>query len=150
MRRMTEDGLALIKRFEGFSATPYLCPAGWWTIGFGAIRGLDGQPVIAATPPVTEDEAESLLRRDVAVAELAILRLIAVPLSDGQFDALASFAFNLGGGALQCSTLRRKVNHEEHADVPGEFLKWIWGGGRRLPGLVRRRQAEAVLYSGSG
>ncbi|MBI4968157.1 MAG: lysozyme [Rhodospirillales bacterium] len=150
MRHVTEQGLALIKRFEGFSATPYLCPAGWWTIGWGTIHGLFGQPVTAATPPVTEEEAETLLRRDVAVAERAVLRLIAVPLSDVRFDALASFAFNLGGGALERSTLRRKVNREEHADVPDEFRKWVWGGGRKLPGLIRRREAEAVLYVGSG
>ena len=149
MRHVTDQGLARIKRFEGFSATPYLCPAGWWTIGWGAIHGLDGQPVTAATSPVTEEEAETLLRRDVAVAERAVLRLIAVPLSDGRFDALASFAFNLGGGALQRSTLRRKVNREEHADVPDEFRKWVWGGGRKLPGLIRRREAEAMMYVGS-
>jgi len=150
MRHMTDQGLALIKRFEGFSATPYICPAGWWTIGWGAIHGLDGQPVTAATPPVTEEEAETLLRRDVAVAEGAVLRLITVPLSDGRFDALTSFAFNLGGGALQRSTLRRKVNREEHDDVPDEFRRWVWGGGRKLPGLVRRREAEAEMYVGSG
>jgi lysozyme len=147
MRHMTDQGLALIKRFEGFSATPYLCPAGWWTIGWGAIHGPDGQPVNTATPPVTEEEAETLLRRDVTVAERAALRLITVPLSDGRFDALTSFAFNLGGGALQRSTLRRKVNREEHADVPDEFRKWVWGGGHRLPGLIRRRQVEAGLYA---
>jgi lysozyme len=150
MRHMTDQGLALIKRFEGFSATPYICPAGWRTIGWGAIHGLDGQPVAAATPTVTEEEAETLLRRDVTVAERAVLRLITVPLNDGRFDALTSFAFNLGGGALQRSTLRRKVNREEHADVPNEFRKWVWGGGRKLPGLVRRREAEAMMYAGSG
>jgi lysozyme len=150
MRHITEQGLALIKRFEGFSPTPYLCPAGWWTIGWGAIHGLDGQPVTAATLPVTEEEAETLLRRDVAVAERAVLRLIKVPLTDGRFDALTSFAFNLGGGALQRSTLRRKVNREEHAEVPDEFRKWVWGGGRKLPGLIRRREAEAEMYVGSG
>jgi lysozyme len=147
MRHVTDQELALIKRFEGFSATPYLCPAGWWTIGWGAIRGLDGQSVTAASPPVTEEEAEALLRRDVAVAERAVLRLITVPLSDGRYDAVASFAFNLGGGALQRSTLRRKVNRQEHDDVPNEFRKWIWGGGRKLPGLIRRREAEAMLYA---
>jgi lysozyme len=79
-----------------------------------------------------------------------VLRLITVPLGDGRFDALTSFAFNLGGGALQRSTLRRKVNHEEHDDVPDEFRKWVWGGGRKLPGLIRRREAEAVMYDGGG
>ncbi len=147
MRHMTQDGLVLIKRFEGFSATPYLCPAGWWTFGWGAVRDGKGEPVTLATPLVVEDEAEALLRRDIGFAERAVLRLISVPLADGQFDALASFTFNLGAGALQRSTLRRKVNRQEHADVPGEFLKWVWGGGRRLPGLVQRREAEAWLYT---
>lgn len=65
-----------------------------------------------------------------------------------RFDALVSFTFNLGGGALQRSTLRRKVNREEHEDVPREFLRWVWAGGRKLRGLVRRREAEALLYQG--
>lgn len=147
MRRVTDEGLALIKRFEGFSATPYLCPAGWWTIGFGAVRGPDGQPVTAVTLPITDEEAEILLRRDVALAERAVLRLIVVPLADGRFDALVSFTFNLGAGALQRSTLRRKVNREEHPEVPGELRKWVWGGGKRLPGLVKRREAEAHFYA---
>lgn len=146
MRHVTDEGLALIKRFEGFSATPYLCPAGWWTIGFGAVRGPDGQPVTAATAPVTEEAAEGFLRRDVALAERAVLRLISVPLADGQFDALVSFTFNLGAGALQRSTLRRKVNREEHGEVPMEIMRWVWGGGRRLSGLIRRREAESCLY----
>jgi lysozyme len=147
MRHVTDEGLALIKRFEGFSATPYLCPAGWWTIGWGAVRGPDGRPITAATAPVTEEDAEALLRRDVALGEYAVLRLISVSLADGQFDALVSFTFNLGAGALQRSTLRRKVNREDHGDVPKEFRKWVWGGGKRLPGLTLRRNAEAWLYS---
>lgn len=131
-------------------ASRYLCPAGWWTIGCGAVRGLDGRLVTVGTSPVGEAEAGTLLRRDVAVAvaERAVLRLIAVPLGDRRFDALVSFTFNLGAGALQRSALRRKVNREAHADVPAEFRRWVWGGGRKLPGLVRRREAEAVMYRG--
>jgi lysozyme len=75
-----------------------------------------------------------------------VLRLITVPLTDGQFGSLVSFAFNVGAGGLQRSTLRRKVNREEHASVPAEFLRWVWGGGRKLKGLVRRREAEAGAY----
>lgn len=146
MRHVTEEGLALIKRFEGFSTTPYLCPAGWWTIGWGAVRDGRGEPVTAVTPSIAEDEAEALLRRDVGLAEHAVLRQIEVLLVDGQFDALVSFTFNLGAGALQRSMLRRKVNREAHADVPAEFLKWVFAGGRRLFGLVRRRAAEVELY----
>jgi hypothetical protein len=98
---------------------------------------------------IREEEAEDLLCRDASIAERAVLRLIAVPLADGQFDALCSFAFNLGSGSLQRSTLRRKVNREEHVLVPAEFMKWIWAGGRKLKGLVRRREAEATCYIGS-
>ena len=80
------------------------------------------------------------------MAERAVLRLITVPLSDGQFDALVSFTFNLGSGALQRSTLRRKVNRQEYEDAALEFGKWVWAGGRRLKGLINRRKAEAALF----
>jgi lysozyme len=96
---------------------------------------------------ITPEQAEALLRQDVQTAEQAVLRLITVPLTDGQFDALVSFTFNLGAGALQRSTLRRKVNRGDHAAVPAEFRKWVWAGGRKLQGLVRRRKAETKLYS---
>ena len=145
MRHISKDGLDLICRFEGFSPVIYICPAGYPTIGYGHLiteankeRFLDG---------VDEDEALELLRSDVGKAECAVLRLISVPLTQGQFDALVSFTFNLGAGALQRSTLRRKVNREEHADVPAELMKWVWAGGRKLKGLVKRRKAEANLYS---
>ncbi|QNQ61407.1 lysozyme [Brucella sp. 6810] len=75
-----------------------------------------------------------------------MLRLISVPLTDGQFDALVSFTLNLGAGALQRSTLRRKVNRGEHESVPAELMKWVRAAGKRLPGLVRRRSAERVAY----
>lgn len=80
------------------------------------------------------------------IAERAVLRLISVPLTDGQFDALVSFTFNLGAGALQRSTLRRKMNRGEAEDVPAEFMKWVWAGGRKLKGLIKRRCAEALLF----
>ena len=91
--------------------------------------------------------AEELLRQDAQIAERAVLRLINVPLIDSQFDALVSFTYNLGCGALQRSTLRRKINREEHAEVPEQFMRWVWAGGRKLKGLVRRRAAESDLYS---
>jgi lysozyme len=144
MRNISRQGLDLICRFEGFSAIIYMCPAGYPTIGYGHLiteankeQFLDG---------VDEDEALDLLRQDVAVAERAVLRLISVPLTQGQFDALVSFTFNLGSGALQRSTLRRKVNREEHEDIPREFMRWVWAGGKKLNGLVKRRKAERVLY----
>jgi len=141
MRRIGPQGLAIIKRFEGFSPVVYICPAGYPTIGYGHVVRA-GESFTA----LSEEEAERLLQRDVAEAERSVLRLIQVPLEDHQFDALVSFTFNLGGGALQRSTLRQKVNREEHGDVPDEFRKWIYAGGRILRGLVRRREAEAHLY----
>jgi len=83
----------------------------------------------------------------VRIAERAVLRLISVPLTDGQFDAPVSFTFNLGAGALQRSTMRRKVNRGEHESIPAELMKWVWAAGRRLSGLARRRKAEADSYS---
>lgn len=142
MRHVTEQGLQLIRRFEGFSAVPYLCPAGYLTVGYGHVV----QNPEAFRQPITEDEATEILALDVETAERAVLRLISVPLTDGQFDALVSFTFNLGSGTLQRSTLRRKVNREEHEDVPAEFVKWVWAGGKKLKGLIRRREAEATLY----
>jgi lysozyme len=144
MRHVTNLGLNLIKRFEGFSPTIYTCPGGWPTIGYGHVVVEAERDRFANG--IGEDEAEDLLRRDAAIAERAVLRLVTVPLTDGQFDALVSFTYNLGGGALQRSTLRRKVNRGEHAPVRAEFMKWewVWAGGRKLKGSVRRREAEAV------
>ena len=146
MRHLTDDGLALIKRFEGLAPDVYICPGGWPTIGYGHVVRDDERDRFA--DGIDEAAAEELLRCDVETAERAVLRLIRVPLEDGQFDALSSFAFNLGSGALQRSTLRRKVNREEHGAVSPEFRRWVWAGGRKLKGLIRRREAEARLYAG--
>ena len=144
MRHVTDAGLDLIKRFEGFSPTIYICPAGYPTIGYGHVVLAHEREQFAAC--ITQAEATDILRKDVGIAERAVLRLISVPLTDGQFDALVSFTFNLGAGALQRSTLRRMVNSGEHESVPTELMKWVWAAGKRLPGLVRRRSAEASAY----
>jgi lysozyme len=88
----------------------------------------------------------ALLIKVVLRAEQAVLRLITAPLTDSQFDALLSFTFNLGSDALQRSTLLCKVNREEHYDVPAELMKWLWAGGRKFKGLVKRRNAESLAY----
>jgi lysozyme len=102
MRHVTEQGMDLVKRFEGFSATVYICPAGFPTIGYGHLLRDDDQMII--DDGISLAEAEQLLRKDLRAAEQAVLRLINVPLTDGQFDALVSFTYNLGSGALQSST----------------------------------------------
>ena len=139
---VSQRELELIKSFESFEPVRYICPAGYPTIGYGHVI-LDREDL----QKVTEAEAETLLLGDVAIAERSVCRLIKVPLEDCQFSALTSFTFNLGGAALQRSTLRQKVNRGEHGEVPDEFRKWVYAGGRKLKGLVRRREVEATLYS---
>ncbi len=130
---------------EKLALDSYICPAGYPTIGYGHI--VKASEAESFANGITEAHAEALLRADVASAQRAVLRLISVPLSDGQYDALVSFTFNLGGGALQRSTLRRKLNRGDYETVPAEFMKWVWAGGRKLKGLIKRRQAEAALFS---
>ncbi|MEN8236214.1 MAG: lysozyme [Pseudomonadota bacterium] len=144
MRKISPKGLDLIKKFEGFSATTYLCPAGYPTIGYGHLIK-EGE---CFPDPINESQGLELLASDVSQAERAVDRFIDVPLNQSQLDALISFTFNLGGGALQKSTLRRKINLQEHEQVPPEFLRWVWAGKRKLPGLIKRRQAEADMYKG--
>lgn len=144
MRHITQRGLNLIKQFEGFSSQIYLDATGLPTIGYGHLLRT-GEAELFKNG-ITESVAQALLIKDVMHAEQAVLRLITVPLTNGQFEALVSFTFNLGAGALQRSTLRRKVNREDHADVPTEFMRWVWAGGRKLKGLVRRRCTEANIY----
>lgn len=144
MRHITQEGLNLIKRFEGFEPEIYLDAAGLPTIGYGHLIRKGEHKMFENG--ISEAAGEALLIKDVLLAEQAVCRLINVPLTDGQFDALVSFIFNLGSAALQRSTLRRKVNREEHDEVPEQLMRWVWAGGRKLRGLVRRRDAEAELY----
>ena len=145
---MTDEGLDLIKLYEGYSSSPYLCPAQHWTIGYGAIWGMDDKRVTEDHPDINEDQADYLLRRDVKKSEMAVLRHIRVPLEDGQFNALCSFVFNLGSGALQSSTLRRKINRGDYIGASNEFPRWVYAGGRKLKGLVRRREHERLMFIG--
>jgi lysozyme len=144
MRNITQRGIDLIKKYEGFVPHVYRCAGGYDTIGYGhLVRNRADFP-----RSITRIEAERLLVKDVAIAERAVLRFINVPLTDGQFDALVSFTFNLGAGALQRSTLRSKVNREQHDEVPAEFMRWVRAGGKVQRGLVRRRTEEARMYEG--
>jgi len=148
MRHVTEEGLNLIKRFEGFSPAIYICPAGYPTIGYGHVVLAHEREQFAEG--ITQAKATDILRKDVGIAERAVVRLISEPLTDGQFDALVSFTFNLGAGALQRSTLRRKVNRWEHESVLAELMKWVWAAGKKFPGLIRRRRSESSLYQNKG
>ncbi len=143
-----QEGLAIIKHYEGFSPTPYLDPIGIPTIGYGSIWGLDRARVSMAHEEISEDDGEILLARMLHQTERAVRRLVGVPLSDHQFSALVSFTYNLGSGNLQRSTLRMKANRGDMAGAADEFPKWRRAGGRILKGLVRRRAAERRLWLG--
>jgi len=143
--RTSPTGLDLIKRFEGFSAVPYLCPANLWTIGYGHVLLPAERKRLMQ---VDEAMAEQLLIGDVGFAEAAVRSSIHIPLSQNQFDALVSFTFNVGAGALQRSTLRRVINRGEEADVPAQWMRWVWAGGRKLSGLARRRGSELLIFQG--
>lgn len=138
---ISKNGLELIKRFEGFSAKPYLCPGNVYTIGYGTTKGINAQ-----TPSISREEAETLLREDILEYESAVNRLVKVELNQNQFDALVSWTYNLGEGNLRRSTLLRKLNAGDYGIIPSEMLKWNRAGGKILRGLTRRRTAEAELW----
>lgn len=155
---LSEDGSNLIKRFEGVRLKPYRCPAGLWTIGVGSVlypeqhaQTLKERAQFCLKPEhfrnFTEDEVDELFRKDIRRFERGVRRLITYPINQHQFDALVSFAFNLGLGALQRSTLRRKINRGDLVGAQEEFPKWRRAGGKILQGLVRRRAAEAAMFS---
>ena len=144
----TMTACALARRFEGLYLTPYLCPAGVPTIGYGATRYLDGRAVQLTDPAITREVAEVMLRESVRSIYLPAVRKLCPALDNpDRLAAMIDFTFNLGAGQLRASTLRKRVNADRWDDVPGELRKWVRGGGRVLPGLVRRREAEVVLVN---
>jgi GH24 family phage-related lysozyme (muramidase) len=147
--KISNSGLELIKEFEGLRLKAYKCPAAVWTIGYGHTSAA-GEPNVLTGMIISKDEAEAILRRDVVQYENGVRSRVTVPIAQGQFDALVSFAYNAGVGALQKSTLLKKVNAGKFDEVPAEFMKWTRGGGKELPGLVRRRRAEVKLWRGMG
>jgi|SRR6478609_8217109 len=143
---ISNKGLKIIKEFEGFRANAYQDSAGIWTIGYGTIRYDNGNKVKPGDT-IGLDDAERLLISDVTRRSGAVSGLIKKPVNQNQFDALISFAYNLGVGALERSTLLKKVNvNPEDPDIRGEFMKWVKAGGNVIQGLVNRRDREADLY----
>lgn len=149
MIAVPQAAIDLAKRFEGFQrvpkndpgrAYPYVCPAGYWTIGYGHLCD-------SKHPPITETEAEAYLARDLETALAATLRycpVLAIE-PEGRLAAIVDFTFNLGAGRLQTLTLRRRINQRDWATAATELCRWVYGGGRVLPGLVARREAELSL-----
>jgi lysozyme len=144
---VTNEGLALIKRFEGFKAKAYRCPAGVWTIGYGH-TAMAGAPGVKAGMSVSREEASAILKRDVERFADGVRQALTVTLDDRQFSALVSFAYNVGLGAFRSSSVLKAVNAGDLAAVPRRLGLWVKAQGRVLPGLVKRRAAEASLFAG--
>lgn len=138
--KTSQKGIDLITKFEGFRARAYKCPAGVWTIGYGHTKG------VKAGQSVTLEGAQDLLRQDLKNFEDWVTKLVKVELTQGQFDALVSFCFNLGPGALDSSTLLKLVNQQKFALAADQFKRWNKAGGVELSGLTKRRAAERELF----
>lgn len=168
MGRDLTKAIELIKAFEGLldgdprtvGLDPYLCPAGVWTIGWGhaltdsdgmPLRGLNAQRAAKLKYPsgITKEQASALLKNDIASRAAYLERLYqGVHLTDTQFCALLSWAFNIGVGAAASSTLTLLLKNGRYADVPTQLRRWVKSKGHKLPGLVRRREAEVAVWSG--
>ena len=137
----------LCRRFEGFRAKPYLCPAGIPTIGYGSTYYSDGRKVQLTDPAITEPEARALLMSELQHTYApGVMRLCpGLAADEAKFNAIVDFVYNLGVGRLQTSTLRRKINAQDWEGAKEQLMLWTRGGGKVLPGLLKRRQAECAL-----
>tara|TARA_R110002020_G_scaffold91386_2_gene221999 strand:+ start:405 stop:848 length:444 start_codon:yes stop_codon:yes gene_type:complete len=138
--KISQEGLSLIKKFEGCRLEAYYCSGGVLTIGYGHTGG------VKESDTITQEEAEKLLRADVFKFEEYVEDNVMVELDQGQFDALVAWTFNLGPGNLRESTMLKKLNDADYASVPSEMKRWNKAGGKTLDGLIRRRNAEALLF----
>lgn len=143
--RVSENGINLIKQFEGCRLTAYQDSVGVWTIGYGWTQPVDGKPV-GKGMTITQQKADDLLKQGIVQYENGVTNLVIVPLNQNQFDALVDFAYNLGVNALKESTLLKKLNAGDYAGAANEFTKWNKAGGKELAGLMRRREAEKSLF----
>jgi len=145
---MNKIALALIKRFEGCRLKPYLCPAGIATIGYGSTRYPNGRRVTMQDEPISEEKAEVFLYYIVTRITYSIFKLCPILLIEdrGKQASIIDFAYNLGTGNLKASTLRRRINEGNWDEAAHELRKWIYGGGRRLRGLIIRRNVEARFF----
>lgn len=141
----SDKGISLIKQFEGCKLTAYQDSVGVWTIGYGWTQPVDGKPIRAGMT-IKQETAERLLKTGLVSYESDVSRLVKVGLTQGQFDALVSFTYNLGTRPLSTSTLLRKLNAGDYAGAANEFPRWNKAGGKVLSGLSRRREAERALF----
>jgi lysozyme len=140
--KTSDEGISLIKKFEGCRLEPYFCSGNVLTIGYGHTKD------VIENMSITEDTAEALLKEDLKDFEEQVSNLVKVELNQNQFDALIAWTFNLGSGNLSSSTLLKKLNNSEYDEVPEQIKRWNKAGGKVLEGLIRRREAEALLFEG--
>jgi len=139
-------GIAIIRKYEGLKLRAYICPSGLPTIGYGATFYMNGSRVQIGDV-ITIDHADKLLHFQVKLFADEVQRTVKVKLNENQLGALVSFCFNVGGAAFGKSTLAKKVNaNPSDSTIRNEFMRWTRGGGKVLPGLVKRREEEANLY----
>lgn len=148
MKTAVELASDLCRAFEGYRSAPYLCPAGVPTIGFGATRYPSGKAVALSDAPVSKEQAETLLQHDLKKLEEWVIALCPTLTNDKQRAAVIDWAYNLGVGRLRASTMRKRINERDWEAARKELLKWDKAGGKVLPGLVKRRSAEALLLRG--
>jgi len=139
---ISQEGISLIKKFEGCKLESYQCAAGVWTIGYGSTQGVSNGMVI------THERAESLLMEDIEVYEEEVNKAVQVDIDQCMFDALVSWTFNLGGANLNSSTMLKVLNSKDFNNVPEQIKRWNKAGGKVNEGLIRRREAEALLFQG--
>lgn len=144
--KVSKNCIELIKKFEGFSSTPYKCPAGVWTIGYGSTRYPAGDFIASTDLPITEEQAETIMRLNLINYENDVIRYVSQKINQSQFDALVDFAYNCGSKNLLKSTLLKKVNKGDFLGASKEFGKWVYADGKKLSGLVKRREAERILF----
>ena len=138
----SESMIAVIKKFEGLRLKAYKCPAGVQTIGYGHTRNYP----FSTNYKITEEQAEKFLHEDLKKFENSIKKLVKVPLSQCQFDALVSFTFNVGATNFKNSTLLKYLNNGEYSLAAEQFERWIYSNGKKLDGLQTRRKAEKEIF----
>lgn len=141
----SSTGMALTRSFEGLRLDAYQDPVGIWTIGYG-----HAAPEVRAGQRITETQAEALLRNDLSAAVRCVRGAVKVCIAQYQFDALVDFCFNAGRGSFLSSSLLRDVNRGDFSSATAQFGLWVHAGAKVVPGLVRRRAAEAAMFTGRG
>jgi len=133
-------GIELIKRFEGLRLKAYKCPAGMWTIGYGRTFN------VSEGMEIPKEQAEAFLKEDLKVYEDSVNDGIEIKITQNQFDAMVSFCFNLGIKAFNDSYIKKYTNEKRFPEVREQFMRFVYAGGKKLDGLIKRRKAEADLY----